>query len=264
MSVPPVARVLVLSEDDARDAVPTVQALLRHMMRQVEPEANLDRVALDPLPDSLASTVVAGNVWKSAKGTANAGIVDLVQRLARHLVLADGFVVHHVDGDRVWAERATSENVAKYQAVIVRRVREQVRVWTAKQKRGVEVDARMGRLLVLMPFWCIEAWLFQNGVEARRRCPDPMHECRPRLDAWSAAPDLLDEEQTTKERLCFKSRHNLALASDAFPAESVAAIGKSYAAAIEALRACAPLVEALRRATEEEAARSVTTPEEPT
>jgi hypothetical protein len=98
------------------------------MLLQVAPAARLDRIGLDPLPDSLASTVVAGNVWKSAKATATRGVVDLVQRLARHLLRGEHtFVIHHVDGDRPWAERATSENVAQYRVVIERRVRAALR-----------------------------------------------------------------------------------------------------------------------------------------
>jgi hypothetical protein len=111
----------------------------------------------------------------------------------------------------------------------------------------------MSRLLVLVPFWCIEAWLFQNGVEARRHCPDPEHACARRLDAWSAARDRLDEEPTPKELLCFTSRHNLALAGAEFPAEAVALVGKSYADALAVLRGCAPFVAALHRARQEAA-----------
>lgn len=241
------AKVLVISEDSSKQALPTVQELLRHLLLLAMPEADHERLVIEPLEDSTARNVVFGNAWKSAKGVATAGVVRLVQRLARQL-MQGGFVVHHVDGDTVWAERASSENLRAYDDVILRRVRAQlVATRRAGQKKLAphEADLLMKeRLIVLVPHWSIEAWLFQNTEKARALCPDEQHECRERLDRWAGDRGALDEERTPKKLLCFEDRHNLALARDGFPSEDVRAAGKSWAAAAdrlaasEALKAC--------------------------
>ena len=243
----PVARVLVLTEDGSATAVGTVQSLLRHLLVQVARTADLDRVDLAPIPESRARKVLPGNVWKSAKKTAGPGVVDLAQRIATRLVLDDGFVVQHLDGDRVWGERGTSENVLAFQNVISRRVRANLR--HSEKLDATEIDAHMRRLLVLVPFWCIEAWLFQNTLDARTHCSHTGHQCSQRLDAWAADRTLLDEVPTPKDLLCFGTRHNLALAGPLFPSDELLAAGKSYAAAVQTLCDCEAPTMALKRST---------------
>lgn len=242
------ASVLVLSEDRSEDAIPTIQALLRHMLAHVNPNSPVDALLLEPFEDSLASKVVFGNVWKSAKGTAPAITVRLAQRLARQ-ILQGGFVVHHVDGDTTWADRASSENVGAYERVIASKVRAlllaQRPEGKARKLTPLEADEAMKRLIVLMPFWCIEAWLFQNTAEARQHCADESHGCRARLDDWDADRTRLDEERTPKKLLCFGSSRNLALARGDFPSGHILAARTSYYAAVERLRSCEALVVAL-------------------
>lgn len=245
----PVARLLVLTEDSSSDGVPTIRALLQHVLAQVNSAADLSKVSFEPLPDSRASRALAGNVWKSAKKTATASVVDLVQRIARHLASGSScFVVHHFDGDRVWQDRDRSENVREYGNVVMRRVRTQLGDWAAKKNRGASVDEHMSRLLLLTPYWCVEAWLFQNTEEAGKHCVNPGDQCALRLSAWKADRSKLDEERTPKELLCFRDRHNLALAGPSFPRDELVLAGKSYAAVVDSMRTCAPLVASLSQA----------------
>lgn len=242
----PVARLLVLTEDSSADGPPTIRALLQHVLAQVNSAADLARVSFEPLPDSRASKALAGNVWKSAKKTATAGVVDLVQRIARHLALGSScFVVHHIDGDRVWKDRDSSENVREYGNVVMRRVRLQLSVWAAKQNRGAVVDEHMSRLLLLTPFWCVEAWLFQNTEEAGKHCTNPGHQCASLLSGWKSDRSKLDEERTPKELLCFRDKHNAILAGTSFPRGELLLAGKSFAAAVNTMQTCAPLVASL-------------------
>jgi hypothetical protein len=237
--------VLVLTEDRSNSANQTIQAILREILSFAAPAADLSTVEMSPVPDSRAASVLPGNLWKSAKKTANAGTMDLVDRIA--IQLAQGhFVVHHVDGDRTWTERETSENVLQYREVIERRVRGRLR--DSKKLRGPELDEHMSRFLRIVPFWCIEAWLFQNTKEAIRHCRGPDHLCRARLGEWESNRGKLDEERTPKELVCFGSKHNLDLATEGFPASAVVGAQKSFAAAVALVGSCAPLMQRLQAA----------------
>jgi hypothetical protein len=239
-------RVLVLTEDRSKSANQTVQAILRIILSCASSVVDLSQVEMSPVPDSRAASVLPGNLWKSAKKTANAGVMDLVDRIA--IQLAQGhFVVHHVDGDRTWSERETSENVLQYREVIERRVRGRLR--DSKKLRGPELDEHMSRFLRLVPFWCIEAWLFQNTNEAAQHCPAVDHECPAKLGEWEGDRGKLDEERTPKELLCFGSKYNLDLATESFPTSAVVSAQKSFAAAVALVRSCAPLMQRLQAAS---------------
>jgi hypothetical protein len=112
------------------------------------------------------------------------------------------------------------------------------------------VDEHMSRLLLLTLYWCVEAWLFQNTEEAGKHCANPGDQCTPLLSAWKADRSKLDEERTPKELLCFRDRHNAVLAGPSFPRDELLQAGKSYAAAVNFMRTCAPLVASLRRAAQ--------------
>jgi hypothetical protein len=239
----PVARVLVLTEDRSRTGNQTIQTILRIILTYIAPTADVSGVELSPIPNSMAASVLPGNIWKSAKKTADQGRVDLVNRIATQLALGH-FVVHHIDGDRTWSERDMSENVRLYRDRIERSVRRTLR--DSKKLRGPELDEYMSRFLRLVPFWCIEAWLFQNTEEATRRCPGGDHQCPTRLSEWKGDRGKLDEERTPKELLCFGSKHNLQLATEDFPTDAVMSAQKSFAAALALVGSCAPLMQRLQ------------------
>jgi hypothetical protein len=240
------ARILVLTEDKSKSANQTIQGILRLVLSQAAPTADLSAVEMSPIPASRAASVLPGNIWKSAKKTANAGVMDLVDRISIQLSLGH-FVVHHVDGDRTWTERETSENVLQYREVIERRVRGRLR--DSKKLRGSELDEHMSRFLRLVPFWCVEAWLFQNTREAARHCAGAeAHPCLARLQEWENNRGKLDEERTPKELLCFGSKHNLELAVEDFSTEAVVGAQKSFAAAVALVAACTPLMQRLQLA----------------
>ncbi|XYH92300.1 hypothetical protein ACMHYB_31015 [Sorangium sp. So ce1128] len=57
-----------------------------------------------------------GNVWKTdgKNPREHDRRIRLLRYIARKLSMPDTFVVFHIDGDRPWAERDTSENIAKF------------------------------------------------------------------------------------------------------------------------------------------------------
>lgn len=153
----------------------------------------------------------------------------------------------HFDGDVPWSRRDEHETTNRF-ADEKQRVKERVR--HAAHVLGCEdeaawVEARMNKLILMVPYYSIEAWLFQNfrvlrGLVGAEGTAD---DCQ-RLEEWEAAPSVLEEIRKVKEELSFGSRHNLDL-SQSFPAALVDAVGKSFTAFVNSLRGHEALREAL-------------------
>lgn len=255
----PSLSILVLTEDTAKDAAATVTELVRSILLHAEPTTQTHRIEFRPLdPDDEAAMATRADMWKSTKSDDERFIVALARRIATKLREESGFVVFHFDGDRVWSERATSDNVTKFD-LFRNRVRQLLS--TPKQHRASArgsadrpdaVDPAMQRLLTLVPFWSIEAWLFQNVEVGTRTCQT--RKCGRHvstLSKWKATRSLLDEERKPKTLLCFGSTYNLELARRGFPLSEVVEVRKSLAATVEHFQSCAALRAALRATAQE-------------
>lgn len=246
MSAPsPVLSILVLTEDSAEDGRATVLALVKKMLGVIEPGYGSHRIEWAPATPK-AQQAMRGNAWK---GKDHRKAVDLFQSIATKLAERDppGMVLFHIDGDRSWTGRESSENVAKFQAKVPVGVRQLVRAALEKKGRLEEEEERMGRLLPLVPYYSIEAWLLQNTVEGRRLCLN--NRCSEHLEAfntWAADRSLLDDVLEPKDATCLGDRHNLELAGAGFPAEPVYDAGRSFTAAVNALCECNVLCECLK------------------
>jgi hypothetical protein len=186
--------------------------------------------------------------------------VSFRQYIASKLRRERGFVFFHVDGDRPYRERATSENVRQFEAVIRRPVRiileavprhRRHRATPPEALHSKEIDRRLAKLVLLVPYYSIEAWLFQHTERAARRCPGRptcRHGCAEKLAAWSADRTLLDEIHKPKDQLCFHDEHNAELAGTGYPLDEVLNAEKSLHDALQALRGCSELMMALDEA----------------
>jgi hypothetical protein len=239
-----------LTEDSADDAHETLSALVKKMLQLVVPACQTQRIRFEPQGEG-AARAMRGNLWKSRSPRDRPKLVDLRQAIATKLVEeADdvpGFVVFHVDGDRRWQDRTSSENVARFDDYVRTYVEPIVRDALGRKRRGEETPARMARLRRLSPFYSVEAWLYQNTREARRLCEAGCGRHVDLIDRWEAARGELDEIEKPKEALCFGAGHNRALATNGFPASAVFAVEKSYTAAVEHLLDCDALGAALTR-----------------
>ena len=194
----------VLTEDSGRDGHATVLALVTKMFRLLEASCETHRIAFEP---------------RNA-----ADLTTLWATIATRLATGD-FVFFHVDGDRRWSERASSEHAAKFDGIVRTRVRNVLR---AKGVAPAKVDALMGRLFAVMPYYSIESWLFQNTRTAIELCRTH-HDGRDveRLEAWALDRRAFDEIDKPKESLCLRDQHNLALARSAYYATSTVQTRKS-------------------------------------
>lgn len=242
--------VLVLTEDSAKDAHDTLVALLKKAFQIVEPGCRTHQIRFDPQGEVERRYMVA-NLWKgdgqktrAARGQQAFRKIDLFRAVATRVLEEGppGFVFVHVDGDRPWSCAAESENVQKYEEIFVKGVR--AVLTDAKPDR---VEQGMARLLSLVPFYSIEAWLYQNLAEAQRICGDlgnPPALVR-QLARWEADRSLVDEIEQIKDNCHLGAGYNERLAKSAWPAADVYAVRLSFYASVEAMRGCGELQTAL-------------------
>lgn len=249
--------VLLLTEDGGASADETLRVLMVKLLGHLAPGVVTrdDSRWWEPA-SAEARDVVRANGWKNPRRVDR---VRFLQYVAAKLRQAHGFVFFHVDGDRVYQRRAESENLRMFEVLIRQGVRTILQAPPARRRgrRGssveeVDVDQRLAKLVLLMPFYSIEAWLFQNTDVATRLCPGPpqcRRGCAQKLASWCLDRGTLDEISKPKEELCFGARHNATLAGAGFPLGEVLEAHKSLYDAVGRLEACTPLVRTLEQMT---------------
>ncbi|MGB1275270.1 MAG: hypothetical protein ACPG77_05920 [Nannocystaceae bacterium] len=247
----PCLSILVLGEDSGKDAPKMLRKLVGTMLRLVEPQVQTQRVRFSPV-DPEAQAALRSNTWKSTKQRDRVHKVRLFRTVARKLAEQDGFVFWHVDGDTAWSQRVKSENYKKFESL----ARQGVRGALQSPVRGpvpneVQVIRQIKRLICIMPFYSIEAWLFQNTDVVRRLCRKYYQDRGlEQVLEWENQRSLLDEIIKIKKQsgLPFADKHNLEL-SIGFPGEVVEDVGTSFQAVVNELRNCKELVAALELTT---------------
>lgn len=255
----PCCSLVILTEDSAKDGRATVQALVRRMLDLVTPGYGSHRVAILP-SEPAEEEAMRGNVWKTdgRNPRERERSVRLLKYIARRLSQPDTFVLFHIDGDRPWAERQASDNLAKFDRLVLTRlpqVAEQGRASAgrARPPRGAAPEPpvpelRIEHLLLVSPFRSIEAWLYQNvrrAIEICRREHAGRH--ADALAAWESDRAALDELPAPEREVCLGKHHNLELASHGFPASQAYDIKKSFAETVDRMDACPALRAALER-----------------
>jgi hypothetical protein len=236
----PVASVLYLSEDSGKYGDLTVRALSEHIFRVLVPNCRLDLVRFEPEDQERLRGLVRGNLWKSTRAEDRRVRVDLISRIATKIAeKRPGFVIFHIDGDRPWANQDDSENRLKAMLLLMKPVLKLIK------KRNKPYNGT--HLIFMMPFYSIEAWLYQND----RRAIEILHEKYAGshvaiFEEWASDRTLLDEVVKPKEGTPLRDGHNLELAGEAFPAGEIFVAGKSFSACVERFRRCDGLLTALK------------------
>lgn len=248
-------RIFVLTEDSSPDARATVEALVKKMLPLVVPNCRVhDRVAFLPT-EAREQEAMHGEAWKSDKQCHHDARVRLQRYIARRLCEKQTFVVFHADGDTPWQEREQSVNKHKFDAFVVkikqsaeagqRSVRKSRRHSPQEPQPTPEPD--LDRLIKFMPFYTLEAWLYQNlqGIlDICRRQHDGEH-----VDAvreWENKRHEFDEIVKPADSFCVAKMHNLELASRTFPIQKAYDVQKSFFDSVELMKSCQKFVEALQ------------------
>jgi hypothetical protein len=257
----PCLSVLLLTEDSGADAFALFQRLAKELLKQVDASVQTqpEVLAFEPVRSKEALQALHANVWKSDKKNDHGKQVELVRTLATQLLLENGWAFFHFDGDRAWADRDSSENNSKFKARVWEKVRLLIQMKLEEQekqggKASVSKDTearatqRMSRLKPVVPFYSIEAWLFQNTRAAVQLCERHYGgRDAEQFQQWERDRTALDEVLKPKEQTCLGAKHNLELASNSFPTRELQAAGKSFAAVVQALSQDVELREALSR-----------------
>lgn len=247
MSPGPRLRFVLLTEDTGRDADAVLRAVFRSVLRLLEPDLDSRAVSLAP-PEEEAKAVravVRPDAWRGRGPGTRDRFILLARYIATKLRLADTFVVFHFDGDRAWGRSGTSSNTADFDRIVSNGVRH---AFGAIGREG-DLEACMSRLLRVVPFYSMEAWLYQNTTAAADICRESpcggAHVAQ--YEAWAAERGALDEVEQIKDRedlQCLKDQHNARLAKG-FPYEAVYAANKSFTATVDLMLASPVLMESL-------------------
>ena len=250
-------RFVVLSEDTSKDARATIEALVRKMLPLVEPNCrpyeHIGFVTTEPADHE----GMHRDIWKGTDSRHYAARVRLQRYIARRLSQPNTFVLFHVDGDTLWENRAESDNKQKFDDFVIRvvqsadagqrnvqRSRRQTRTEPAKTP---EPDPQ--RLIPIIPFYTLEAWLYQNLQQAITICRRKHNGAHvDALREWEAQRAQLDEIVKPADHVCLNKEHNLELAAQGFPARVVYDLNKSFHDTVERLKNCGALCDALARA----------------
>lgn len=238
---------LLLTEDSGGQGYPVLQAITEKMLRLIDSLADVRRVKFDPVPvKDEARDAMNFNGWKDRGATGHRKQTDLCNAIATRLLRDDGFVVLHFDGDLRWADSQGGTQGPNWEA-FRQRLLPGIKLLLQRKNQPEHID----KLLLLVPFRCMESWLYQNGETALRIYGEgssaPREDLRRFEEEWRQDPGRLEEtEQCPKDLVRIADRHNLRLAKEQFPAERVHRLGKSFTASVERMRACEPLLAALQ------------------
>lgn len=238
---------LLLTEDSGGQGVETLRAIVGKMLRLVEPLANLDRVRFDPA-EGPARVAMSFNGWKECSPAGDRKRIDLRTSIATQLLHRDGlgFVALHFDGDLRWADSEGGTRGPNWEA-FRRLLLPGIELLLQKKNQR----ERISHLLFVVPFRCMESWLYQNRDLAlriyREQGAAPNQDLQRFEHDWRDDPGALDEqERCPKDLVRLADRHNKRLAAEQFPADRTYQLGKSFAASVDRLKSCAPLVLALQ------------------
>lgn len=250
---------LVITEDGATNAPRTIEALFRAMCRLLVDgfdDRRLGRDCFEP-PEGRHRDAISGNRWKSQQPRDRRFISSLAEAVAGHLVRPNAFVLFHFDGDQVHSQRSQSENVRAFETRFRTFVEQMLmsppllshpaaasadsRI-PRRRLSDAEVQEAMSRLIPLTPFYCVEAWTYYNTSRLRGLCASHHHAV---IDEWERSPGATEELEQPWSKISAGKAHNRVLAEEGFPARRALEAKKSFADAVDLLRANTQLMASL-------------------
>jgi len=192
---------IILSEDSASTSEETVFRLLLKIFRKLNNNFDENKVFRRPTDEHITNGAIRGNLWKSTRAMDQSKIIDLIKYVSTELSRGR-FVFWHIDGDRVWGNRRASENQQKFDEIILSAI---------KVKLG-HLRESVNNFFLIVPFYSIEAWTYQNTIEARSLSKIKYSsKDLDIIESWAKDPKLLDEIEKVAESICLRKHHNLEL-----------------------------------------------------
>lgn len=243
---PFVARILVLTEDHYPEPL---RGLVRVMLRLVQP--NHDEKLIDVQGDhSDAQEAAQANQGKSRRKAGHQRRVAIARAIATEIFTESNFVFYHVDADRTFGapREPKPENVLFFENILIV-VRQHIEALKQQHGDTRSTDEIINRIRLLLPYYSLEAWLFQNTRIGRELC-QKHHRAQHvgTFNEWEQNRSSLDEVEKPKDACCLNASHYRDLATREYPGRAVQAVGKSFTEAVDRLSSCEQLRAALERA----------------
>lgn len=216
-------RLVVFTEDTGKGAPEVLKAIVKRILQRLSPGLPTHKLPFqDPAPASSATVAWHRHNWRGSSAKRQM----LVTELASRAKVGDIVLLHH-DHDAAHGQpSALADQVSKL-------VTEVARVAPPATWRGA--------ILTLTPCYSVESWLYHNhgAVES---LPETERDAALRwLRDNLHATFGYDHVHKPKDTSPLKDRHNLTLATQAFPTELAAARSPSWRATQTRLNDSPPL-----------------------
>ncbi len=234
--------IALLSEDRSGPTWRGLKAILEKLLRRFEDDGYTPRSVAILRADPPVRPILIANRWRSTHPRDQAEKLDLWRYLARKLSEPGTVVVFHYDGDSTWSARASSLARAQFDREIRTRV---TQLLSGSRLTREEIAQRMSRLIECVPFYSVEAWLYQATAHAIALCREQYRGADVHhFERWGADRALLDDVHMPKETTCLQDKHNDELGKHV-PVWEVVQAGRSLTCFVWALLACPELADAL-------------------
>ncbi len=238
----------VLTEDSAGDAHQVIATLLKKIFLFMDSACQTQRIQFRPLEEPRLRIATLPPRWNSSDPKDEFYLRDLGLYIATQLLKSEppAFVFFHFDGDTKWSAREEGVNAPRFEERVRSRVRHRVRAVLAKRQEEARLEPVMARLRVLVPYYCVEAWAYQNLDQASALCLASCGAHSELLDTWEADRAQIDEVEQPWGSLCLGKKHNAQLVGAGFPADAVYGAEASFFAAVESLQDCPELLACIK------------------
>ena len=245
------ATILLLAEDTSPGSEKTLESLVTKSLRLLDAACPTEQINFEPA-NGEAKEIANAPGWRDQTKENAEKRRRVLAAIATRISQPGNYAVFHFDGDTTWSNRASSENCQQFETKVLQPIMEILRTpprkRTAKKEPNPPQDPQerersLARLLPMVPFYCIESWLYQNTAEAIKICDSATYKENERLKArqqfeeWAKDRSALDEIEQIKDKkkICLFSHHNQDLASKGFPAKEVYGVGKSFKEFVDSL-----------------------------
>lgn len=220
-------QVFLFTEDSGKHAAEVLQALVKRLLQQISPRLPTNLLPLkSAAPSAEATAAWRGHKWRGCRPLHRALVFELATRVST----GDIVLLHHDHDAAHGQQSALAAQVTKLLADV-----------QAELGRRSPPATWRGAILTLTPCYSVESWLYHNhdAVEAL-----PLNERNAAL-RWLREnlrdTTGYDHIPKPKDTCPLNDKHNLTLATKAFPADLAAARSPSWQATQTRLSTSPPL-----------------------
>jgi hypothetical protein len=234
-------RILLITEDSSRQGIHVITTISKAILRRIFKHELRESIRFEPAESDLALeksiSILHGNKWRSKGRFDEYAIRNLIQYVATIILQPGGFVFWHLDGDTIWSLREQAITPSQFNKIILDRVHSLI----DGKADPIKLNSIKSKIKVIVPYYSIESWLFQNEELAIKLCQTHRYtEDITKFTAWSKDRSLLDEIMKPKDQVKMGSRYNNELVEN-LKIDPIIKVGKSMGYLAQQWEECAEL-----------------------